>query len=237
MSRTCPFVLTTLLIGLLSTTPLSGVAQNIVPGSKSTAHAPALTSGESRATRAFNAAKALGKPELYAFLKPMPKGGDLHMHLSGAVYAETFIAEAAQQGLCVAPVEHGVPGVPEGQDALRFVKPLDGRAGNCAPGQVSAADALNRQPLYDDLVDSLSMRAFVPSEGITGHDQFFATFDRFGGLKAFEGEWLDEVATRAAAQNEQYLEIMNTPTFTHAAGLGYKIGWPENPVGEQHYKE
>jgi adenosine deaminase len=27
------------------------------------------------------------------------------------------------------------------------------------------------------------------------------------------GAWLNEVATRAAAQNEQYLEIMNTPTF------------------------
>ncbi|HLI76902.1 MAG TPA: hypothetical protein VKV02_08145, partial [Acidobacteriaceae bacterium] len=64
-------------------------------------------------------------------------------------------------------------------------------------------------------------------EGIDGHDQFFATFDRYGGLKNVTGEWLDEVASRAAAQNEQYLEIMNTPTFTHAAALGYKLGWPQ----------
>jgi adenosine deaminase len=34
------------------------------------------------------------------------------------------------------------------------------------------------------------------------------------------------VATRAAAQNEQYLEIMQTPTFTKAKGLGNLIGWP-----------
>ena len=46
-------------------------------------------------------------------------------------------------------------------------------------------------------------------------------------MKDHAGEWLDEVATRAAAQNEQYLEIMQTPTFSHAAALGYKIGWPE----------
>ncbi len=78
------------------------------------------------------------------------------------------------------------------------------------------------------------MRAFVPSEGINGHDQFFATFDRFGGLKSFTGEWVDEVATRAAAQNEQYLELMQTPTFTHAATLGYKLGWPA--VTESNYK-
>ncbi|HLI77931.1 MAG TPA: hypothetical protein VKV02_13375, partial [Acidobacteriaceae bacterium] len=92
----------------------------VVPGNKQTAHAPAMTPGEARATRALDAAKALGAPELYAFLRPMPKGGDLHMHLSGAVYAETFIKEAAEQGLCVAPVDPGKPAVPHGQNALHF---------------------------------------------------------------------------------------------------------------------
>src|SRR5712672_4039823 len=38
---------------------------------------------------------------LHAFLQQMPKGGDLHNHLSGAVYAENFIKFAAQDGLCV----------------------------------------------------------------------------------------------------------------------------------------
>ncbi len=219
----------------LAFAPQIVAAQTVVPGSKTTAHAPALTVGEARATRAFNAAKTLGKPELYAFLKPMPKGGDLHMHLSGAVYAETFIAEAIQQGLCVAPVDPGTPAVPEGQNAVHLLQPVDGKGGNCAPGQVPAADALKRQPLYDDLIDSFSMRAFVPTEGVDGHDQFFATFDRFSGLKDYSGEWLDEVATRAAAQNEQYLEVMQTPTFSHAASLGYKLGWPAE-IDEANYK-
>jgi adenosine deaminase len=194
------------------------------PEARPAARSAAPATGEARAARAFNAAKAQGAPELYAFLKPFPKGADLHMHLSGAVYAETFIREAAQQGLCVAPVDAGKPAVPEGQNALHLVQPQADKA--CASGEVPAADALKRQPLYDDLINSFSMRAFVPTEGISGHDQFFATFDRYGGLKTFTGEWLDEVATRAAAQNEQYLEIMNTPTFTHAATLGYKLGWP-----------
>src|SRR5579859_1510312 len=70
-------------------------------------HVP--TPGESRAEMRLNTAKHSGLPELYAFLKPFPKGGDLHMHLSGAVYAETFIAEAVRQGLCVAPVDPGKP--------------------------------------------------------------------------------------------------------------------------------
>ncbi|HEY5382699.1 MAG TPA: adenosine deaminase [Acidobacteriaceae bacterium] len=184
------------------------------------------TPGETRAEHALEAAKKAGKPELYALLKNMPKGADLHMHLSGAVYAETFIAEAARQGLCVAPADVGTPAVPQGQNALRFIAPQHNKPNDCASGQLPAADALTRQPLYDDLIDSFSMRAFVPTEGIDGHDQFFATFDRFGGLKNVQGEWLDEVATRAAAQNEQYLEVMSTPPFSHAAALGYKLGWP-----------
>jgi adenosine deaminase len=67
---------------------------------------------------------------------------------------------------------------------------------------------------------------------VSGHDQFFATFDRFGALdKSHAGEWLDEVATRAASQNEQYLEIMQTPSFFELAPLWNSLGWPATPAG------
>lgn len=188
-------------------------------------HVP--TAGEVRAANALDAAKRFGTPELYAFLKPFPKGADLHMHLSGAVYAETFIAEAVKAGLCVTTVlpvspndPAGAPPALVGEDAVEFTQPP------CAKGAVPAASALTNQALYDNLIDSFSMRAFVPREGINGHDQFFATFARFGGLKDAAGEWLDEVAQRAAAQNEQYLEIMQTPSFSNAAKLAAQIGWP-----------
>jgi len=168
-----------------------------------------LTPAEARTQRAFEAAKKAGAPELYAFLKPFPKGADLHMHLSGAVYAETFLAEAAKQGLCVDP------------EALKLAPTP------CKKPLVTATDALNDQPLYDKLINAFSMRSYVPFSGWSGHDQFFATFSRWSPLeKSVAGQWLDEVATRAAAQNEQYLEIMQTPSFGHAASLAYKIGWP-----------
>ena len=176
-------------------------------------------------THAFDRAKAMGPGELYALLKPMPKGADLHMHLSGAVYAETFIAEGIQQGLCVDPVR------------LKFTPPMASSAAACAAGSVPAAAALKDQHLYDALVDSFSMRSFVPSSGISGHDQFFETFDRFGGLRDYSGAWLNEVATRAAAQNEQYLEIMVTPPFAKAATLGYKLVWPVGINDENHMRE
>jgi len=171
----------------------------------------APTPGELRATRALNAAKSMGPGELYAFLKPFPKGADLHMHLSGAIYAETFLAEAVKQNLCV------------DSEALKLTPPP------CKLPLLPASEAIANQPLYDKLIDAMSMRSFVPFASWSGHDQFFATFPHWNALeKATAGEWLVEVATRAAAQNEQYLEIMQTPSFTHAAQLGYKIGWPEN---------
>jgi len=174
---------------------------------------PTTVSPATRAANALAAAKKAGPPELYALLKNFPKGGDLHMHLSGAIYAETFLAEGAKQGMCVDTTK------------LSFTQP--DKDGKCAAGQIMAADALKNQSLYDKLIDSFSMRSFVPYAGYSGHDQFFDTFDRFGGLKNVQGEWLDEVATRAAAQNEQYLEIMQTPSFSNAIAAANKIGWPQ----------
>src|ERR1700677_1027733 len=152
----------------------------------------ALTPGEVRASRAFDAAKKLGPPELYAFLKPMPKGAELHYHLSGGIYAETFLADAVKQGLCIDPV------------AARFAQPGPGmmhaQTEPCGPGTEPASEAIKDQKLYDRLVDALSMRSFVPSAGVSGHDQFFSG-NRVNGPTGFMGGWLAEVATRAADQN------------------------------------
>ena len=43
-----------------------------------------------------------GQPSLLlAFLREIPKGGDLHNHLAGAIYAENWIDYAAADNLCV----------------------------------------------------------------------------------------------------------------------------------------
>jgi adenosine deaminase len=185
--------------------------------------AAGATHREQRALRAFNMAKQ-SPLELNAFLARMPKGADLHTHLAGAVYAETFIKDAAVDLLCVDP------------KTMSFFKPAAMTRSLppqpvCGEGNVRAESALKDQKLYDALVDSFSMRSFVPSAGISGHDQFFATFSRFGAINVSHlGEWLDEVATRAATQNEQYLEIMETPDFTEVAKISSGIEWPTTPV-------
>ena len=201
----------------------AAIAQTPAKPKSAAPRVQAATPQEQRASRAFDAVKQ-NPLELTAFLVNMPKGGDLHMHLSGAVYAETFIRNGAADLLCVNPATHSFlkPG-----GTTRSIPPQP----VCGEGNVRASDAFKDQRLYDDLVNSFSMRSFVPSAGVSGHDQFFATFGRFSGIdKSHTGEWLDEVASRAAAQNEQYLEIMETPIFTDAAKLGYSIPWPNTPA-------
>jgi adenosine deaminase len=175
---------------------------------------------EQQAAANMEQARAAGPLALHAFLAGMPKGGDLHSHLSGAVYAESWLHDAAADNVCIDP------------HALAFAHHGTALATEpCAAGSVGAATLAQNQSLYDKLVDAFSMRAFVPVTGDSGHDHFFATFDRFLGLaESHKPEWVDEVAARAAAQNEQYLELMDTPDAAFAviaqakpvpAGTGY----------------
>src|SRR5947207_2732317 len=82
---------------------------------------------------------------MHAFLQQMPKGGDLHNHLSGAVYAESFIAYAVQDGLCI------------DRNALSFVPPPCDPANNKPP----TSSALRDSTLYGQLLDAFSMRQFI----------------------------------------------------------------------------
>ena len=168
---------------------------------------------ETDAENAYNAAVKQGTTALYAFLEGFPKGADLHVHLSGAVYAETFIHDGGQDGLCV------------NTTAMSFAQPPC--TGNEIPAAALSGDiTAANQTLYDKLIDAFSMRSFVPTSEWSGHDQFFATFDHFEGLsKTHTAEWVDQVASLAAEQNNQYLELMDTPPFSHAAEIAHQAGW------------
>lgn len=160
-------------------------------------------------------ARAQGPLALEAWLARMPKGGDLHNHLAGAVYAETWLQDAVHDKVCIDPQTLAFAHRPSGDSALA-TEP-------CAAGTTAASSLRQNQTLYDKLVDSFSMRSFVPVTGESGHDHFFAAFDRFLGLaESHTPEWVDEVAARAAAQNEQYLELMNTPGIAFAVMAGAK---------------
>jgi adenosine deaminase len=157
-----------------------------------------------------------------SFLAAFPKGADLHFHFVAGVYAETLIRVAAEDKVCIDPSK------------AEFARDEQGSVIKepCAPPLVPAAE-LNgpsltpgQQDLYDRIVNAFSMRNFVPTPGYSGHDQFFSTFDRFGGLdKSHAGQWIDEITRRADAENNQYIELMHTPAFGHAARIAHEIGW------------
>jgi adenosine deaminase len=145
---------------------------------------------------------------VHAFLQDMPKGGDLHNHLSGAVYAESFINYAVRDGLCV------------DRNTLSFLPSLCDPSSNKPPASV----ALQDPTLYGELLDAFSMRQFIPGAE-SGHDHFFATFGKFGAAtNGHTADMLAEVRSRAAAGHLQYMELMFNPDGGAAGKLGSSLG-------------
>lgn len=146
----------------------------------------------------------------------MPKGGDLHNHLIGAIYAESYLQFAISDKLCI------------DQKQLTFAQPPCDEARNTVPAERVTTDAT----LYRLMIDALSMRDFVPysKPGLSesAEDHFFQTFGKFVAVaNAHTGETLAEVASRAGRQNESYLEM--TVGFDRNSGaIGSKAGWSDS---------
>jgi len=142
---------------------------------------------------------------LVVFLLEMPKGGDLHNHLSGAIYAESMIQWAKEQAECVDPSTYVLSA---------GTNSPSGGGMTCVAPLVPAETALSNPVLYRSMVDAWSMRDWQLS-GQSGHDHFFDTFEKFGAAThGNTGPMLAETAARAASQNEIYQELMFTPTGT-----------------------
>src|SRR5437660_4128343 len=159
-------------------------------------------------------------PQLLAFLLAMPKGGDLHNHLSGAIYAESYIQWASDNGLCINTTTMAL-----------LPPPKTG----CDPklGQPTASTALANSTLYGQMIDAWSMRNWQLS-GQSGHDHFFDTFGKFGPATWNQtGKMLAEALARAARGHVLYLELMltpdGTPTGVVSSQLGDQVGWDGNP--------
>jgi adenosine deaminase/adenosine deaminase CECR1 len=138
------------------------------------------------------------------FLQRMPKGGDIHTHLSGAVYAESYIGWAASDPtLCFDTTTSTI---------TRCCPP------SCPTRPV--ADALRDGAFYNALVNALSTRNLSKSQP-TGHDQFFGAFARFGEASANRApQMIAELAARAADQHVLYLELMLSLRGREARELG-----------------
>jgi Adenosine deaminase len=183
MSRRATLVVTWLTLfgcaaGGASTTPPRGTA---------------AASNEARAA-AWLEANRNRPPLLRMFLQEMPKGGDIHTHLSGAVYAESYLEWAADLGLCVDLATSTIVPPP------------------CQPesGRPSVRETLGNADTYSALVDGLSTRNLA-NQLQSGHNQFFGTFARFGAVSGVRlPEMVAELVSRAADQHVSYVEMMLT---------------------------
>lgn len=182
---------------------------------------PSFCLAQSRLTDEQRTAKYLQSvrsqpPLLLAFLRQMPKGADLHNHLSGSIYAESWIDFAAQDNLCVDRTTSILIAPPCDASCERYTnKP----AVRCAYGD---------QVLYNSMIDAWSMRNWNPGEE-SGHDHFFATFDKFSlASHNHTADMIAEAASHAAEDHLQLLELMHTADGSQAIQLGAKIGWDEH---------
>src|SRR5689334_493371 len=160
-------------------------------------------------------------PKQLAFLLKMPKGADLHNHLSGAIYAERYIEWAAENGLCV--------------NIRTMSLAVPASASKCETDQAPATMALTNSVLYRQLIDAWSMRNWQLS-GQSGHDHFFDAFGRFGPATFNNsGRMLAEAVKSAARGRVFYIELMltpdGTPTGVLSSQIGDKVGWDGNFEG------
>lgn len=183
--------------------------------SRSSRQSPPRDSSEQRTAHYLDSIRN-STPQLWAFLLKMPKGADLHSHLSGAIYAESYIKWAAESGDCINTTTMAASLPP------------------CTAGQTPAKNALASSGLYRQIIDAWSMRNWQLS-GQSGHDHFFDTFGKFGvATYNQQGKMLAEAVARAARGGVLYVELMLTPDGTSTGVLsnqiGDQVGWDGDPA-------
>jgi adenosine deaminase len=150
-------------------------------------------------------------PLLLAFLHDVPKGGDLHNHLDGAIYAEDLLDFAASDNFCIDRTTSKLLGAP--CDSCEHYTP-----------KPSIRCAYDDHILYNQIIDAWSMRNWRAGDE-SGHDHFFATFDKFGLTSHNHvAEGVATVVNRAAREHVQYIEFMHTADGGAAAKLGMQLG-------------
>ncbi|TWI63483.1 adenosine deaminase/adenosine deaminase CECR1 [Pseudoduganella lurida] len=171
-----------------------------------TAHAQKAGNNEAIVKRHF--ASLLAAPaqtsELTMFLTMMPKGGDLHHHYSGAIYAEQYLEWVDRQGYCVSKTTFRISTDKAAIDAER-AKPGPLR------GCVSGADLMADDGAYRKLLQKWSTLDFHNH----GADQpppdqaFFDTFGYFGPVASTNtNDGLRTLKDRAIAENLSYIETI-----------------------------
>ena len=148
---------------------------------------------------------------LRMFFWQMPKGGDLHHHYSGAVYAETYLKTAINNDYYI------------NRSSLKVLAPTDDATGSKFPDSRKNApfagdtqwvrfSTLAASGLLDTYKEKLMRKWCVKDyDGVSDPSQklFFETFGNFEeAIKPSLDEGLIELKKRAKAEHVDYIETM-----------------------------
>ena len=168
---------------------------------------PPATNANEAATVRHLAGLVAGEPkmaELTMFFSQMPKGGDLHHHYSGSIYAEQYVDWIDKQGYCVYKTSYRIESNKE-TVARERDKPAAERT--C----LSSGEILADDYTYRELLQRWSSKDFDNHGAIQSPPdrQFFQTFGFFGAVSNGNfNEGLLELKKRAIQENVGYIETM-----------------------------
>ncbi|WP_314436601.1 adenosine deaminase [Massilia timonae] len=189
---------------LLSGSALLALA---VAGAPAWAKEPAAKANEAATARHYAGLIAGEQPklsELTMFFTQMPKGGDLHHHYSGSVYAETYTEFVDKQGFCINTQTYRIE-TDKAVVAAERAKPAAQRA--CRSGAEVRAD----EDTWREVAKRWSNRDFYNHTNLqpAPDQRFFQTFGYFGPVANDNlREGLLEIKERAIAENVGYIETM-----------------------------
>jgi hypothetical protein len=162
---------------------------------------PGILISQSNASRIDSLLNRLRTNEaaLRIFFSAMPKGGDLHHHYSGSIYAEKYIEKAKSANAWVNAVTLEIKfdssGILKDKEWQKFL---------------TLEKELGEYNFQQILLKHFSSKDYSRSDGITSYDDFFETFNRFGSSKnqISNGSGLLWLKQNAIQQNVSYIETM-----------------------------
>ncbi len=132
------------------------------------------------------------------FFQQMPKGGDLHHHYSGSVYAETYLEAAEKHDFWV------------NRQSLSIKKEITGREVQSEWIQISQLRKNGEWPAVRlKLLRKWSVLYFNREAGVPGDVHFFSTFGGFALSKSHSfRDGMLELRNRALYENVSYIETI-----------------------------
>lgn len=129
--------------------------------------------------------------KLAVFIERMPKGGILHLHLAGSVYAEDLIKFSAGQNYCLA----------NGNSTITK---------DCKKHSTLIGKVITNKLTYNKLIDAWSVKKLNKNKDPEIH--FYNTFSKYYPIIQSHSDYLlEKTVERAYADNILYLEIMYSP--------------------------